>query len=41
MTAHLKAAGRDMARQMMMQQKQKRRMGNGRMYDVPQIGEYN
>ena len=34
-TAHLKAAGRDMAMQMM----NKRRMGNGRMYDVPQIGE--
>ena len=37
LTGHLRAAGRDMAKHMM----KKRRMNGGRMYDVPQIGEYS
>ena len=36
LTGHLRAAGRDMAMHMM----KKRRMNGGRMYDVPQIGEF-
>lgn len=39
MTAHLRSAGRDMARQMMKRRNNVARDGRGRMYDVPQIGK--